>query len=187
MHAGKDGGTWQCLGREGWFHGSFSAATETLGDHCITPVGMGVCLSRMLCSDAYVRWALRERLIQWPHYVQTRESTGRPLGSRVHGALSPVSHRTHEWQTCHWETWGPQHMTLCSPTSPLAMVSLMFFLGLVLLIWLSKNSAAGSLDQGPKRRAPLTFLLQQSAKKKKCIETFTGWALDWLLDSRIPE
>lgn len=39
--SGKGGGTWQGLGCEDGFDGSFSAAPETLGDHFIMPVGMG--------------------------------------------------------------------------------------------------------------------------------------------------
>lgn len=37
--SGKDGGAWQGLGCEGWLD-SGSAATETLGDHFIMPVGV---------------------------------------------------------------------------------------------------------------------------------------------------
>lgn len=36
-----DGGTWPDLGRESWFNGSFSADTETLGDHFIMLGGRG--------------------------------------------------------------------------------------------------------------------------------------------------
>lgn len=92
-----------------------------------------------------------------------------------------------------WESGRPVPEKPGSPASDLYPPVLqlwpcMFFLGLVLLTWLSRSHAAGSLDQGPKPRASLTLLLQQKlAKKKKCIEALIGWAWDWLLDSRIAE
>lgn len=155
-------GIGQWLGHESWLNDSFSAATGTLGDPFIKPRGRRrIGLTSMLCSDIYVRWALRERLTQWPPYAQTQQSQGQSLGSGSAWGGAASS------QVTGWVSGGPVAGKLgikhCVHT--LALAPPMFFLELVLLLLVQKKWCIWSLNQGPKTRAPLTFLLQQQSAK----------------------
>lgn len=144
-------GTRQWLGHESWLNDSFSAATGTLGDPSIKPRGRrGIGLTRMLCSDIYIWWALRQWLTQWPLYAQTQQSQGQSWGLALHReVLLLVKTQANLWVAGLWLGNLASNTVFTHWFWPLPCSLWSWFC----FSWFSKNGASGlwikSLRQRP--------------------------------------